>query len=250
MKPMTKQLTTGALILASVTVLSFGIRQVRFSLHRARHAASAPATAYPASPPLAGDSGQSSVNKHSGDNARREQALDALAEQAYRPSDSNALQAETYQEHANASGWEAWADDRLAPRPESGERADSVPMDKSFKGDDAKSKGSNGLQKISLGAYENIYITGTGEHWYVSKQPDGTTTKMQLQVEDRDGEVVIAGTGEANVYRPGAGGSNGLQRIPVGANENVYITETGEHWYVSTQPDGTTTKVPFQVEDR
>ena len=37
MKPITRQLTIAALILASVTVLSFGIRQVRFSIYRAKN---------------------------------------------------------------------------------------------------------------------------------------------------------------------------------------------------------------------
>ena len=181
MRPMTKQLTTGALILASVTVLSLGIRQVRFSLYRARQAASALTTAYPVSP--AGAPGKSSADTHSDDDARRGQALDALAKQDHRPSSSDTLQTETNPEHASTSGQDAIAADE--PGPDPGEHADSVSLDKSSKCDDAKSKGSNGLQKISLNATESIYVTEAGEHWYVSTQPDGATTKMRFEVEDR-----------------------------------------------------------------
>jgi len=37
MKPITRQLAIAALILISVTVMSFGIRQVRFSIYRAKN---------------------------------------------------------------------------------------------------------------------------------------------------------------------------------------------------------------------
>ncbi|UCD00157.1 MAG: hypothetical protein JSW66_09805 [Phycisphaerales bacterium] len=250
MKPITKQLTMAALVLASVAVLSFGIKQVRFHLHRARNAASAPKSAQPASPPREGASGQSSADKLSDDDAWLEQTLDALAAQGYRPADLDTLLTESYSEYADASGRDAWASDEIEAYEDSGEQADNVAGSKSLKGEFAKYKKSlKGLQKVSIGDYENVYITDAGEYWYVSKQPDGTTTKMQFQVDDRYGDVVVVGTGEAGVYRPGAGGKNSLQRISVGANEDVYITETGEHWYVSTQPDGTTTKMQFQVED-
>mgnify|MGYP001082452914 CR=1 FL=1 len=40
----------------------------------------------------------------------------------------------------------------------------------------AKGKGSGGLEKISLGENENLYITKEGETWYTGKDADGNPT--------------------------------------------------------------------------
>jgi len=58
-------------------------------------------------------------------------------------------------------------------------------------GDYAKSEGSKGLEKVSLSDYENLYITEEGEHWYVSEQPDGSSSKMQVLIDDTTGEVTV-----------------------------------------------------------
>jgi len=204
MKQMTKQLIMAAFILGLVTVLSLGIRQVRLSVQRARNVAIAPAPA-PAS--NAGDSGQRSVDMHG---AGSEQDFYALDEQDHQGGDTDPFNAAGDSDQAVASA------DHSNAYEHSGERADIVSMDKSFKGDYskfkgdyAKSKGSKGFQKISVGAYENIYITDKGEHWYVQKLPDGTTTKMQLQ--EIDGE--LQPVGKAEVYSPedGKGKSEGGQ---------------------------------------
>ncbi len=76
-------------------------------------------------------------------------------------------------------------------------------LKKSFKGDYGKYDGVKvPLQKISVGPGEDIFITGKGEHWHVSTAPDGTTSKTLLRTENIDGEVVITGSVETNVYRP------------------------------------------------
>ena len=89
-------------------------------------------------------------------------------------------------------------------KSQSPERANVVSIEKSFeadyskfKDDYAKSKGSKGLQKISISEYENVYITDKGEHWYVAENPDGTITKTQLK--EIDGQLQPAG--EARVYQ-------------------------------------------------
>ena len=46
-----------------------------------------------------------------------------------------------------------------------------------------------------MGDREDLYLTGEGETWYVSEQPDGSTTKVQLE-EDIDGEINIVGDGK------------------------------------------------------
>jgi len=117
-------------------------------------------------------------------------------------------------------------------------------MTKSFKGDYAKSKGSKGLEKISLSDHEELYLTGEGEYWYVSEQPDGKTTKMQVQIDDATGDLIAVAGGEYSK----AGGSQETQRIPVGEYENIYLTGEGEAWYTSETPDGEDVKVQLQPE--
>jgi hypothetical protein len=107
---------------------------------------------------------------------------------------------------------------------------------KPVKGDYAKAKGSKGLQKISLGDNENLYITGNGETWYVSEGPDGKTIKMQVQIDET--------TGEMTVIDVGGGKSGGPQPIPMGDGYNMYITEEGQSWYVG---DGSKARV--EVDD-
>jgi len=118
--------------------------------------------------------------------------------------------------------------------------AEEVPSEdyseaKPSKGDYAKAKGSKGLEKISMGDNEDLYITGEGKLWYVSKGPDGKTTKMQVQIDET--------TGEMTVVDVGGGKSGGPQPIPMGYGYNMYITEEGQ-WYVG---DGSKARV--EVDD-
>ncbi len=114
---------------------------------------------------------------------------------------------------------------------------------KSFKGDYAKSKGSKGLEKISMGDNDNLYITGEGELWYVSKGPDGKTTKMQVQIDDATGEMTVVDWGD---YAK-SDGSEGMQRISMGDNDNLYFTQEGELWYTSEQGSGSKARV--EIDD-
>ncbi|MFC1634745.1 hypothetical protein ACFL5Z_07870 [Planctomycetota bacterium] len=208
MKSITKQLIIAALILALVTVASLGIRQVRFSLHRANTLES-PVFADPESNPT--------------------------------PADSHTVDAEPDPQYAYASD----LDIEDEPEPQYATASDSVKgtpsKAKSFKGDKAKSKGSKGLEKMSLGDSENLYRTAEGQLWYVSKQPDGKTVKMQVQIDDATGEITIV---DAK-----SGGSQNLQKISLGDNENLYITEEGQQWYVSEQPDGSSSKSRVLIDD-
>ena len=215
MKQMTKQLIMVATVLLSVTVLSFGIRQVRLSAHRARNAASAGAVRGSAPASKAGASGQRSVDMHADDRAAPEQDLYALAEQDYQDGDRDPFDGAADTQHAADSDPAVASADHSNAYEHSGKHADVVSMDKSFKadyskfkadyakskGDYAKSTGSKGLQKTSLGEYENLYITDNGEHWYVTQHPDRTTTKTQLQEIDGQLQPVR----KANVY-PSKGG--------------------------------------------
>ncbi|MHC4242318.1 MAG: hypothetical protein ACYS3N_22710 [Planctomycetota bacterium] len=108
---------------------------------------------------------------------------------------------------------------------------------KSVKSNYAKAKGSKDLQKISLGDNDNLYITGNGETWYVSEDPDGQTIKMQVQIDET--------TGEMTVVDVGGGKSGGPQPIPMGDGYNMYITEEGQSWYVG---DGSKARV--EVDDQ
>ncbi len=228
MKPITKQLAIAAFILALVTVLSFGIRQVRFSVYRA-------------------DSGQSTPSDRASDSEGQnqpQQPLNAYTETDHYPAGSYTIDDEHDSQYADASYW----DEEMPTDDISEENTDPVKYDKaasrakSFKGGYAKSEGKNGPQKISLSEYENIYITETGEAWYVGEQPDGSVSKIQVQVVDITGEITFVGGG----YYGKSGGSQDLQGISMGDNDNIYITVEGEAWYTSEQPDGSTAKVQLE----
>ena len=107
---------------------------------------------------------------------------------------------------------------------------------KPAEGDYIKAKGSKGLQKISMGDNENLYITGEGELWYVSEGTDGKTTKMQVQIDETTGEMTIVDVG--------GGKSGGLQPIPMGDGYDMYVTKEGQNWYVG---DGSKARV--EVDD-
>jgi len=236
-KPITKQLVIAAFILSSVTVLSFGIRQIRFSAHRANTIEN---------PIIAGD-GEFTPSARPSDpenQSQPEQLLGANAEQDSYPADSFTVDVEPDPQYANASD----SDEETPSEDDSEAHADSVKQGKtvskakSFKGEYAKFTDSKGMEKISLGDYENLYRTGEGELWYVSEQPDGKTMKMQVQIDDR-GEMTVVGGGAKSE------GSQGLRRISVGDREDLYMTGEGQIWYVSEQPDGSTVKMQLETDD-
>ncbi len=130
-----------------------------------------------------------------------------------------------------------------APEPDEEVPSEDYSEAKSFKGDYAKSKGSKGLEKISMGDNNNLYITQEGELWYVSKGPDGKTTKMQLQIEETTGEMTVVDWGD---YAK-SDGSEGMQRISMGDNDNLHFTQEGELWYTSEQGSGY--KAHVEIDD-
>ena len=229
-KPITKQLLIAAIILTLVTALSFGIRHVRFRTYQA-------------------DSGQSTPSARLSDTEDQHQldkSLNADAESDYYQADSYIADAEDDSHDTGESFWDE-------PTPSdyySEEDKDPIKYDKaisktkSFKDGYAKSAGKSGLQKISLSNNENIFITEKGEAWYVSKGSGGEITKMQVQVDDYSGRITGVGGG----YYGKSEGSQGPRRIPMGDNEDIYLTDEGETWYVSEQPDGSTAKAQLEED--
>jgi len=195
MKPITKQLIIGVFILALVTVATLGIRHIRFSANTIE------------SPVIV--------------EAEHDRLLAEL----------DAIVTEPDAQYADAldSAEEVLSEDYSEAKP--------------AKGDYAKAKGSKGLQKISMGDNENLYITGEGELWYVSEGPDGKTTKMQVQIDETTGEMTVIDWGNYDK----SGGSAGMQRISMGDNDNLYITGEGELWYTSEQGSGS--KAQVEVDD-
>jgi hypothetical protein len=153
MKPITKHLVKSVFILAMVTVASFGIRHVRFSVHKARTVES----------PII---------------AETESGLDLT--------DLNRVVDELDQRKDFSSEWdnETPSEDNSELNPEQNKDIKAVSRAK-------LSKGSKGLEKISMGDNDNLYITKEGELWYVSKQPDGSVTKVQVQIDQTTGEMNI-----------------------------------------------------------
>ncbi len=155
----------------------------------------------------------------------------AEAEPDHYPTESDTVVAEPDPQYADAldSAEEAPSEDHSEAKPS--------------KGDYVKAKGPKGLEKISMGDNEDLYITGEGELWYVSKGPDGKTTKMQMQIDDATGEMTVVDWGD---YAK-SDGSEGMQRISMGDNDNLYITQEGELWYTSEQGSGS--KAHVEIDD-
>ena len=205
MKPITKHLLKAAFILALVTVASLGIRQVRFSVNRAKTV---------------------------------ESPVIVETEHDHKPADSHTVDDEPDQQYAFASesDKETLSDENSEAYADSDKDDKTVSMTKS-------SKKSKGLEKISMGDNENLYITGKGELWYVGKGSDGKTFKMQMQIDETTGEMTVVDWGD---YAK-SGGSGGTQRISMGDNDNLYITQEGELWYTSEQGSGS--KAHVEIDD-
>ena len=228
-RPITRQLAIAAIILTLVTALSFGIRHVRLGAYRA-------------------DTGAPSLSAHlsdTEDQSQPEQYLNADAEPDYYQDDSYAADTEPDQQYAEESFWDEQvpSDDYSEEDTDSAKYEKAISAKKSFKGGYARSEGKKGLKQISLSENDNIYITEKGEAWYVSKQPGGVS-KMQVQIDHITGEITPVGGGEYGKSE----GSQGLQRIPMGEYENIYITGEGELWYTSELPDGSGAKVQLEED--
>lgn len=155
----------------------------------------------------------------------------AEAEPEHHPSESDTIVAEPDAQYADAL--------ELDEEVPSEDYSEAKPS----KGDYAKSKGSKGLKKISMGDNEDLYITRKGELWYVSKGPDGKTTKMQVQIDDATGEMTVVDWGD---YVK-SDGSRGLEQVSLSEYENLYITQEGGLWYTSEQGSGY--KAQVEIDD-
>jgi len=184
MKPSNKQLIKVAFILAVVAIASLGIRQFRLDSRQAGTVES----------PVVAES-------------RLESDIDLFRKIDY----------ELKSRRADASE----PDEEVAVEEDS---------DKLSKKDYAK--GKKDLEKISLGDNENLYVTGEGELWYVSGK-----VKMQVELDETTGQMNVV-----NIYDGNSQDSEGLERISMSDNEDLYITGEGDLWHVSRQPDGSTIK--------
>ena len=163
----------------------------------------------------------------------------AEAEPDHYPTDSHTVVAEPDPQYAYASesDKETPSDEHSEAHTDSGKDGKAVSMTKSF-------KGSKDLEKISMGDNEDLYITGEGELWYVSKRPDGSTAKMQVHIDETTGEMTVV-----DISGGKSEGSQGLEKISMSDNEDLYITGEGELWYVSEQPDGSATKSQALIDE-
>ena len=225
-KSITKQLLIAALVLPSVAVLSFGIRHIRFIPHRADIVGTTP----------------SARSSYTEDQSQPEHQHEANTEQDYYPEDSYTVDDEPDPEYSDDSDWDeqASADDYSEAYNDSDESGKAILKAKSLKDEYAQAKGSKSLEKISLSDHEDLYFSKEGEFWYVSKELDGSTTKMQVQIDNDTGKFTVVD-----------GGNYAKQesyRIPMSNNEDIYLTEEGQAWYVSEQPDGSTTKIQLQPD--
>ena len=235
-KPITKQLAISVLFLISVTVLSFGIREIRFSIHRLKNAENT----------IIHTDKKTSVNSSTAEEkSQSDRSFWANDERDYYPDDSYTTGAEQDDYSDDSYTVDIEPEQQYARASSSKKKAliEDYSKTKSFKGDYVKYEGSKGLSKIFLSDNESLYRTEKGELWYVSEEADGSTTKMQVKV-DGTGDMLIVGGGN---YAK-TGGVEGVQVIPLSDNENIYVKGESELWYVSEEADGSTTKVQFQED--
>lgn len=225
-KPITKQLTIATLILVSVTILSLGIRQVRFSKYRADFSEPAPPVDLP------------DIESQ----PQPDKKLVAMAETNYYQEDSYAVDAEPDPDYTDESDWDKQAySEEYDKSDESGKALSKA---KSSMDRDAKAKASKSLEKISLSDYDDLYVSKKGEFWYVGKEPDGSAIKMQVQIDKVTGELIPVDS----EYYTKAKNSQDLYRINMSDNEDIYISKEGQAWYVSEQPDGSTAKIQVPTD--
>jgi len=234
-KSIIKQLVITAFILFSVTVLSLGIREIRFSIHRLKTSENT----------VIETGKKTSVNSSTAEKSQSEQSFWANDERDYYPDGSYTAGAEQYDYSGDSYTVDIKPEQQYAKAAQSNKKAasDNFSKAKSFKGDYTKYEDSKGLSKIFLSDNESLYRTEKGELWYVSKEADGSTTKMQVKV-DGTGDMLIVGGGN---YAK-TGGVEGLQVIPLSDNENIYVKGESELWYVSEEPDGSTAKVQLEED--
>jgi len=209
MKPIARQLIVGVFVLALVTAVSFGIRHVRFSIHRGRIANATIAQT--------GDSHDSAET----------QVI------AGRPDPKPVIVAASYKA--------APSDDYARALTGSDKGGKTISEEESLKGVKDKTKVSKGgLEKISLGENEDLYVTQEGRLVYVGRGADGQTVKMQVQIDEATGEMsIVSKTDSAK-----STGSKEMQKISMGGDDVVYINAEGQAWYVS---DGS--KARIEIDD-
>ena len=189
----TQQILIAAVVLAAVTVLSFGLRQVRVSVHQARTAKEsvskdAGSEEYSANEPFA-----------SARNTQPQERFDAPLEEELQPTGLDAA----------ADLQDAFAEEKDQDDPDKYEDMYEAKKhwDKSAAFADKKysskfgAKGKGSYIPTKLSDTETLYTGKDGEYWYVRKLPNGETTKVQMQ--EIDGE--LQPVGETNTY-PAEGG--------------------------------------------
>ena len=128
------------------------------------------------------------------------------------------------------------SDDYAKEYTDSGKYDKTVSMTKPNKDYNNKSEGAKDLQRIPLSYYEDLYIKEEGKLWYVTEYPDGSVTKMQMQIDYTTGELTFVE-------------DQGTQRIPLSYYEDFYITDEDELWYVNENPNGSVAKIQLQIDD-
>lgn len=204
-KSLIKQLTIAAIFLSLVTVLSFGIRYIRFSFHRTNTIEKTVVTNIESSEP---ETFEIEPEPEDVD------TLDATVENEPEPS--------------------------LPTVPVSSKEISSKA--KSFKDNQTKSKNSNDLEKISLSDYENLYITKEGQLWYVSEDSDGKTVKMQVHIDDATGEIIVIDAksgGSQNLDKISLGDSANMYITESGEQWYVSDNPDGSSSKARVEIDGT-----------
>ena len=194
MKPITRQLILAVFILALVTVASLGIRQVRFSAHRAKTVED-PVIAETEPDPLPTESETADAEPDPQYTEVSEPAEEVPSEeyaQAKPPKGDYAkakgLQRIPWGENENlyvTGKGETWY---VAEGPDGKTTKFRVEIDEATGAITAVEGAgkSRGLQAISMGGNDNIYITDEGQTWYVTEG-----SKSRVEIDDNTGEITV-----------------------------------------------------------
>ncbi|TKJ34970.1 MAG: hypothetical protein CEE38_16040 [Planctomycetes bacterium B3_Pla] len=202
-KPITKQLVIATLILTLVTVASLGIRQFRFRAHRTRTTEEGPAIAEtePDNNPTNSNTVDAEHDPQYADAPEPDQGefpeyqaeVKSFKSGFVKAKGPKGLEKISLGDNANlyiTKEGQTWY---------AGKGPDGTPFKMQVQIDEAtgemtvvgrvyggKSDGSQGLQKISMGGSDNLYITREGELWYTSEG-----SKSRVEIDEATGEITV-----------------------------------------------------------
>jgi len=199
MKPINKQLIKVALILAIVTIASLGVRQFRINTHRGGKVEShivaetelesdmdlLRKVVYKLETRYAKvseqDDGVAAEDISEGEKSKEDYAKDKKDLEKISLGENEDL-------YVSKEGELWYVSGKVKMQVEIDETTGQMNVINIY---DGTSQGSKDLERISMSDNEDLYITGEGDLWHVSRQPDGSTVKNRALIDETTGEMIL-----------------------------------------------------------